>query len=81
MSIDYVRKFYGVDFKIGDQVQIKPGAGSLVDGCIGKLTSARDARLVVKGRTWKGPSIPATFRDPPPNIRIPTHDPQPTSAQ
>jgi len=64
MSIDYVRKFYGVDFKIGDQVQIKPGAGSLVDGCIGKLTSARGARLVVKGRTWKGCFHPADVQRP-----------------
>ena len=64
MSIEYIRKFYSVDFKIGDQVQIRPGAGSLVDGCIGTLTSARNAHLVVKGSTWKGTFHPSDVQRP-----------------
>lgn len=65
MSIAYIRRAYGVDFKIGQMVRVRPGAGSPTDGCTGKLVRARGHYLVVRGEGWVGnyhPSdvLPAT---------------------
>lgn len=59
MSIEYIRRHYGCNHKIGDTVQIRPGAGTLVDGRTGRLLRARGAYLTVKGETWKGDFHPA----------------------
>ena len=54
MSIDYIRKMYGCNHKIGDQVKIRQGAGTWFDGMTGKLIATRAAYFVVKGKTWRG---------------------------
>lgn len=54
MSIDYIRKTYSVDFKIGQQVRIKQACGSPFSGRVGKLTWATSAYLNVKGDGWGG---------------------------
>jgi ribosomal protein L21E len=55
MSIDYIRKTYSVDFKVGQQVRIKPGCASRFQGRVGKLISARGAYLKVTGEGgWGG---------------------------
>lgn len=54
MNIDYIRKTYSVDFKIGQQVRIRPGCASRFNGRVGKLTRARDAYLKIKGDGWGG---------------------------
>lgn len=54
MSIAYIRKTYGVDFKIGDTVKIKYGACAMLGGRIGKLVRAQGSYLVVKGPGWGG---------------------------
>ena len=59
MSIAYIRKTYGVDFKIGQQVRIRPGAVSLCDGRTGKLVRARGQYLIVRGDGWGGNYHPA----------------------
>lgn len=59
MSIEYIRKTYGCTHKIGDQVSIRDGAGTRMDGRTGKLTRARGAYLVVRGDTWRGSFHPA----------------------
>lgn len=59
MSIDYIRKTYGLTLKIGEQVQIRRGAGTRLDGRRGKLTRANGAYLVVVGDTWRGTFHPA----------------------
>jgi len=59
MSIDYIRKTYGCAHKIGDQVTIRKGAGSSMDGMTGKLVRARGAYLVIRGETWRGTFHPA----------------------
>ena len=59
MSIEYIRKTYGCQHKIGDQVAIRVGAGTRLDGLRGKLTRARGAYLIVKGETWRGTFHPS----------------------
>ncbi|AVS91428.1 hypothetical protein C8246_05980 [Paracidovorax avenae] len=59
MSIDYIRKTYGCQHKVGDQVAIRRGAGTSMDGMSGKLLRARGQYLVVQGSTWKGSFHPA----------------------
>lgn len=54
MSIAYIRKTYGVPFKVGQQVQIRRGKELFMGGQIGKLLRARGAYLVVRGATWQG---------------------------
>jgi hypothetical protein len=54
MSIDYIRKAYGLDLKVGEQVRIKPGCGAASAGRLGKLMRARGHYLVVKGSGWGG---------------------------
>lgn len=54
MSIAYIRKAYGCNHKIGDQVTIRKGAGSWFDGMSGTLLRAHGPYLVVKGETWRG---------------------------
>lgn len=54
MSIEYIRKTYDCKHKIGDQVSIRVGAGTQMDGRTGKLTRARGAYLIVRGDTWRG---------------------------
>ena len=59
MSIAYIRKTYGVAFKIGDTVSIRKGCGSPMDGLTGKLVSAKGSYLSVKGKTWRGSFHPS----------------------
>lgn len=59
MSIDYIRRTYGVPVKVGMTVRIRPGTGSLVDGLRGKVLRARAGYLVVRGETWVGDFHPA----------------------
>jgi len=54
MSIAYIRKTYGLAHKVGDQVSIRPDAGTRFDGCKGRLVRARGQYLVIKGDTWRG---------------------------
>jgi hypothetical protein len=54
VSIDYIRKAYGLDLKVGEQVRIKPGCGAASAGKRGKLVRARGQYLVVKGNGWDG---------------------------
>lgn len=54
MSIDYIRKTYSVDFKIGQQVRIRPGCASRFGGCNGKLIGTRNIYLRVRGNGWVG---------------------------
>ena len=54
MSIDYIRKTYGVPYKVGAQVRIRKGAGTWFDGLTGKLLRVRGQYLVVAGETWRG---------------------------
>lgn len=54
MSIAYIRKTYGVDFKVGQQVRIRRGKELFMGGQIGKLLRARGQYLVVKGEHWEG---------------------------
>lgn len=63
MSIEYIRKTYGCSHKIGDQVTIRKGAGSSMDGMTGKLVRARGAYLVIRGETWRGNFHPADVLD------------------
>ncbi|ADU99400.1 hypothetical protein [Alicycliphilus denitrificans] len=59
MSIDYIRKTYGLTVKVGDQVSIRKGAGTWFDGLHGKLLRAQGQYLVVAGETWRGNFHPA----------------------
>lgn len=59
MSIDYIRKNYGCSLKVGEQVRIRKGAGTRLDGLEGKLLRARGQYLVVAGATWRGDFHPA----------------------
>lgn len=54
MSIAYIRRFYGVDFKIGQMVHIKKGASELLGVRIGKLVAAKGQYLTVRGDGWGG---------------------------
>lgn len=54
MSIEYIRKTYGTDVKIGQTVRIRIGCGSRFDGMHGKLIRAQGPWLKVKGDTWRG---------------------------
>lgn len=54
MSIAYIRKFYGLDFKIGQMVQIKKGASELLGVRTGKLVAAKGQYLTVRGDGWAG---------------------------
>ena len=59
MSIEYIRKSYGLAVKVGQQVRIRKGCGSLVDGLTGKVLRARGQYLVVAGSSWRGNFHPA----------------------
>ena len=54
MSISYIRTHYGVPFKIGDWLRIKPGASELLGVRTGKLVRAKGAYLTIKGSGWAG---------------------------
>lgn len=54
MSIEYIRKTYGLPVKVGQQVRIRKGAGTWFDGFKGKVLRARGQYVVVKGETWRG---------------------------
>lgn len=54
MSMDYIRKTYGIDLKVGERVQIRRGADTWMDGQEGKLIRARGPYLVVKAKHWMG---------------------------
>lgn len=64
MSIDYIRKNYNVDFKIGQQVRIHPGCASRFSGRTGKLIGARNIYLKVKGDGWVGLFYPLDVEHP-----------------
>jgi len=59
MSIDYIRKTYGLAVKVGQSVKIRPGCGSPMDGFTGQIIRAQGAYLVVRGATWRGNFHPA----------------------
>lgn len=52
--MDYIRKTYGIDLKVGERVKIRRGAGTGMDGQEGKLLRSRGSSLVVKSNHWKG---------------------------
>lgn len=54
MSIEYIRKTYGLSVKVGQQVSIRKGAGTWFDGLVGKVLRAQGPYIVVKGSTWRG---------------------------
>jgi hypothetical protein len=59
MSMDYIRKAYGIPVKVGMEVRIRKGAGSWFDGMTGKVLRAQGQYVVVKGETWRGNFHPA----------------------
>lgn len=54
MSMDYIRKTYGLDLKAGEMVRVKKGLNSLVGGQVGKLIRSNGHYLKVIGSTWRG---------------------------
>lgn len=66
MSIAYIRKAYGVDFKVGERLQIKPDAGGRLAGRTGKVTGTRNHYLRVKGENWEGLFHPTSLQRPAP---------------
>jgi hypothetical protein len=64
MSIEYIRKTYGLTVKVGQQVRIRNGAGSWFDGMTGKVLRTSGPYLVVKGETWRGNFHPADIETP-----------------
>lgn len=65
MSIEYIRKTYGIPVRVGMAVRIRKGAGSWFDGMAGKVLRAQGQYVVVKGETWRGNFHPADIECPP----------------
>jgi hypothetical protein len=65
VSIEYIRKTYGLQIKVGQQVSIRNGAGTWFDGLVGKVLRARGQYVVVKGETWRGNFHPADVEPTP----------------
>lgn len=64
MSIEYIRKTYGLAVKIGDWVTVRKGAGSVFDGRPCKIIRADGPYLVLKGATWRGKFHPGDIEIP-----------------
>lgn len=54
MSMDYIRKTYGIDLKSGEMVRVKKGSNTPVGGQVGKLIRSNGQYLKVIGSTWRG---------------------------
>lgn len=54
MSIAYIRKAYGVPFKVGQLVRIRDDKELFMRGKTGKLLRAKNQYLEVKGDGWWG---------------------------
>lgn len=68
MSIAYIRKTYGVPFKVGQQVQIRRGKELFMGGQTGKLLRTSGPYLVVRGETWQGNFHPGDVESIPPTV-------------
>jgi hypothetical protein len=59
VSIEYIRKTYGLPVKVGMIVRIRKGACLVGNSLIGKVLRAKGEYVVVKGDTWHGYFRPA----------------------